>query len=260
MLCRRSEEGRNPRVRQEHDIKRAARLMACFAVSASAAPLRSLLKVLILALAVVLVFSGCSMLPPKRDRARFIVLATTTPGGSNGAQLTAIPNLTPVTIGLGPVKLPGYLDRAELVIRTSPNGFDLSETNRWAEPLADNFRHVLANDLSNLLDTTNIVQYPWDPETRLDYIVHIQVQRFEPDTSGNAQLTARWDLRTPQSDQVLASREAQLSRPMTSLAGDAAAAALSEDVAELAGQIASAIVQAQQQRMARRKDQSKNEE
>jgi uncharacterized lipoprotein YmbA len=233
------------------DSKQTARLTGCSAACTLASPLCFFGKARALALAVALVFSGCSALSPKQDRTRFILLAPVTPGGSNNAQPSASPKLASVAIGLGPVQFPEYLDRPELVIRTSPNGFDLSETNRWAEPLPDNFRHVLANDLTNLMGTTNIVQYPWYPETRLDYIVHVQVQRFEADTIRNAQLIARWDLRTLQSDQVLASREVRLTHPLTSLAGDAVAAALSEDVAELAGQIASTIAQVEQQSLAR---------
>jgi uncharacterized protein len=241
---------RNPRVRRADDSAQAACLTGCTAARMLATLLCSILEALVLAFGAALVLSGCSMLSPKQDRTRFILLAPSTAGVSNSAHLAASPNLTTTAIGLGPVQLPEYLDRPELVIRTSPNGFELSESSRWAEPLADNFRHVLANDLTNLLGTTNIVQYPWYPETRLDYIVHVEVQRFEADTSHNAQLTAHWDLRTPQSNQALASREAQLSSPVTSLTGDAAAAALSQDVGELAGQIASAIAQAEQRRMA----------
>lgn len=194
------------------------------------------------------------MLPPKQDRTRFIMLAPATPVGSSSAQPTGTQKLTSLAIGLGPIRLPEYLDRPELLIRTSPNGFDLSETDRWAEPLVDNFRHALANDLTNLLGSKNIVQYPWDPGTKLDIIVHIEVQRFEADTSHSAELVARWDLRTSQTDQVLASREARFSHQSTSAAGDAVAGALSEDVAELAQQIASMIVRVEQPPVARNTD------
>jgi uncharacterized lipoprotein YmbA len=146
--------------------------------------------------------------------------------------------------------MPDYLDRPEMVIRTSPNGFELSETDRWAESLSDNFRHVLANDLTNLLGTTNIVQYPWYPGTRLDYVVQVQVQRFEAGRNQTAEFMGRWDLKKPQSDQLLAGRDLHLSRPMTSLDGDAAAAELSHEIGELAQQIASAIVQVEQQGLA----------
>jgi len=233
-------------VRRERDKNQTSRLMRSIVVGVFVSRL-CLLKPNFLALAVALLLGGCSVLPPKQDRTRFIMLA---PVGS-GAQSTARQKLTSLAIGLGPIQLPEYLDRPELVIRTSPNGFDLSETDRWGEPLADNFRHVLTSDLTNLLGTANIMQYPWFPGTRLDFIVHVEVRRFEADTNHNAQLIARWDLRTLQTDQVLASRQARLSRQSTSLAGDAVAGALSEDLAELGEQIASTIVQAEQQHVAR---------
>jgi uncharacterized lipoprotein YmbA len=85
----------------------------------------------------------------------------------------------------------------------------------------------------------------------LDYIVRVEVQRFDAETSQQAQLLARWELKLPQSDQLLASHSAEFTSRMTSLSGDAAAAALSEDVGQLAEQIASSIQQAQQQRLAR---------
>jgi uncharacterized protein len=204
-----------------------------------------------LSLAVALIFSACSVLAPHEDRTHFIILSPVTSSSTNGLQPAEGQKLASATIGLGPVQFAQYLDRPELVIRTSPNGFELSETDRWAEPLGDNFRHVIANDLTNLLGTTNIAQYPWYPGTRFDYIVHIQVQRFEVDTAQKAHLIARWELINPQTDQILTTREAQLSHPTASAAGDAAAAALSDEVAELAGQIASAITQIEQQRLAR---------
>jgi uncharacterized protein len=208
------------------------------------------LKMPVLAAEVALLLAGCSVLSPRQDLTRFIILTPATSATSNGPQSSSQKSRS-LAIGVGPVQLPEYLDRPELVIRTSPNGFELSETDRWAEPLSDNLRHVLASDLANLLGNTNMVQFPWDPGTRLDYIVHLQFQRFEVDKTGNAKLSARWELNSFQGDQLLASRDAKLSNPSSAMTGDAAAAALSQDVAELAEQIASAIAQLEQQRVAR---------
>src|SRR5689334_10243728 len=121
---------------------------------------KHLLVRVVLAFAVAWALAACSLLAPKQDRTRFIILTPVSAANGNGAQLSDRPKSTPVTIGLGPVQFPEYLDRPELVIRTSANAFELSEANRWAEPLADNFRHVLASDLTNLLGAANIVQYP----------------------------------------------------------------------------------------------------
>ena len=229
---------------------RVDQLVGPIALSILMSPL-PLLKGWMLTLVVALIFAACSVLPPHQDRSHFILLAPSSTQGSVGAQIGEGEKLTSAAIGLGPIQLPEYLDRPELVIRTSPNGFELSGTERWAEPLSDNFRHVLASDLTNLLGTDNIVQYPWYPGTRLEYTVRVQVQRFEVDTSKTAVLVARWELRTPQGDQTLTTRDIHLSHAMTSLAGDVAAAALSDELAELAGQIASAVTQIEQQRLAR---------
>jgi uncharacterized lipoprotein YmbA len=197
------------------------------------------------------VLFGCSALSPRPERTRFVLLAPVTPGQSNRGRLAGGLHPSSLSIGLGPVRLPEYLDRPELVIRTSPNGFDLSDIDRWAEPLADNFRHVLANDLATTLGTNQIVQYPWYAGTRLDYVVRVQVERFEADTNHTAVLVARWNLRTAKAGQALAAREAHFSHPLTSLTGDSIAAALSSDLEDLATQITSAVVQAEQQRLAR---------
>jgi uncharacterized protein len=201
------------------------------------------------AVGIFFLFSSCTVLPPQPDRARFIMLTPATPAAFNHEKPSA--GLGSIAIGLGPVELPAYLDREELVMRTSPNGFELSETNRWAESLPDSFCKVLAADLSERLDNAALVQYPWDPETRLDYTVRVEIQNFEADTNQTASLVAHWEVRAAQGDQTISTREAQISRSLTSLSGDAVAAALSDSVAELAGQIASTIVQAQQQRVAR---------
>lgn len=202
-----------------------------------------------LAGALMLVAAGCALLTPKPDHSRFILLASVTPPGWRASQ-SAGEKLGSIAIGLGPIHLPEYLERPELVIRTSPNGLDLSESDRWAEPLADNFRNVLTNDLSNLLRVTNIRQFPWYPGTHLDFVVQIQVQRFEADTSHKAELIANWELMTGQGNQVVATRQTHVTQVSSSLAGDAVAGALSKNVAELAQDIASAIVEAEHQRIA----------
>jgi len=184
---------------------------------------------------------------PRPDRTRLIVLAPVA-GTSQAIQSRASEQLV---IGLGPIQLPEYLDRPELVIRTSPNGFELSGANRWAEPLADNFRHVLSSDLARLLGNVDIHQYPWYPGTRLDYTVRVQVQRFEGDIKYGAELVARWEVRASPGEQVLASNEAELSQPLTSMAGNTIAGVLSDDLGGLAEQIAAAIAQLDEQRLAR---------
>ena len=52
-----------------------------------------------------------------------------------GSGAKAIDTGRELAIGVGPVKLPLYLDRPHIVTRTSTNEFDSSGFDRWAEPL-----------------------------------------------------------------------------------------------------------------------------
>jgi uncharacterized lipoprotein YmbA len=211
----------------------------------------SIWRARLFALAMSLLLYSCTVLPPNPDRTRFVLLTPETPASSTHDKPEAMPDAGMVAIGLGPVNLPAYLDRQELVIRTSANGFELSETNRWAESLGESFCHVLAADLSQRLDNVAIIEYPWNPGTRMDYTVRVKIQNFEADANQTASLSADWEMGSPHGDRTITRRVAQIRRSLNSLNGDVVAAALSDDVAELAGQIASMIVQAQQQRMAR---------
>jgi uncharacterized protein len=201
--------------------------------------------ILIIALLIAAVTNGCTALAPRQERTHFLLLAPAASGPASGAKVRSL------TIGLGPVQFPQYLDRQELVIRTSPNGFNLSERDRWAEPLAENFRNVLAADLRSQLANVNIVPYPWYPGTGMDYVVRVQVERFDTDSTNAAELIARWELMNPKSRQVLVGREVQFRQPASSDGGEAIAAALSSELAQLGQQVASAIVQVEQERVAR---------
>jgi len=115
--------------------------------------------------------SGCTLLRPPVDRSRFYLL--TSIAGDEPARIGK-----PITLGVGPVHLPDYLDRPEVVIRTGPNQIELSPTDRWAEPVKSGFRRVFADNLSRLIKTERVLQFPWYRGTHLDFQVHASVQRF----------------------------------------------------------------------------------
>ena len=78
-------------------------------------------------------------LGPRSDPSAFYLLnATVAP-----VQAPALP----VVLGVGPVTLPGYLDRPQLVVRVSENEIALAESDRWAERLDDNVVRILQADL-----------------------------------------------------------------------------------------------------------------
>jgi uncharacterized protein len=144
--------------------------------------------------------------------------------------------------------LPGYLDRREILTRVAQNRFDLSENDRWAEPLDENFTHVLAQNLSVLLGSDRIITYPWPLDKRPHYRVEIEVFRFESNLAGEAELSARWAVIDETGKKAPNLKESRLTRPAKEKSIDASVAALSETVGDLSREIAKTVIAVDQQR------------
>ena len=97
-----------------------------------------------------------------------------------------------VSVLIGPIILPAYLDRTQMVTMTGKHELVLDEFNRWAEPLKDSFYRVLMENLSSLLNTSNIYAYDRDGSTIADYQVVIDVTYFHGAPGGDVCLTAFW--------------------------------------------------------------------
>jgi uncharacterized protein len=191
---------------------------------------------------------GCASLAPKPDPSRFFTLTALPQTEQTPAKSAS--RAGQISLGLGPIKFPGYLDREELVSRVSQNRFAIAENDRWAESLADNFSRVLAQNLAALLGTDRIILYPWPSNRRPAYQVEIEVLRFEPDASHNAQLFARWTVRDTGGKKPPTLRESRVNRPLTGTSMEASVAALSEALGELSQEIAAAVRAIEGQRTA----------
>jgi uncharacterized lipoprotein YmbA len=181
--------------------------------------------------------AGCSFLDPKPDPSRFFALASL-PRTGQRAQDTAGTNA--LALGIGPVKLPGYLDRQGIVTRVSQNRFAVAENDRWAEPLEENFSRVLSQNLSILLQTDRIVAYPWERSQQPTYQVQVEVLRFEPNAEQLVELWGRWSI-IDAAKKTSSVRESYLTRPARDKSTEASVAALSEVVGDVSKEIAGAI-------------------
>jgi uncharacterized lipoprotein YmbA len=182
---------------------------------------------------------GCSVLAPLPDRSRFFNLMAT-PAGTGDRDTGRAAGESPV-YGLGPIELPAYLDRSELVTRVSPTEVTYSQTDRWAEPLAATFAAVLLQDLSVLLDTHSIFSYPWTGGQRVDYQIEINVLQFDSDVSGNTRLIARWRVRNVRTGTELVTKETNVTHPQTPGDSGARVTALSDTLHVLAQDIADVL-------------------
>lgn len=178
--------------------------------------------------------TACSILQPQPDPSRFFVLTPM-------AHSSLPPPAKALRLGLGPIDFPPYLKRAQIVTRVGTNEIELSEIHRWGEPLDLNFTRVLAQNLTSLLATEQILFFPWYGGAQLNYAIQVGVTQFQVDTRGEARLLARWKIVDPVNDKVRRSEESDLTETAADSSPDAAVAALSRLVEKLSREIAAAI-------------------
>ena len=99
-----------------------------------------------------------------------------------------------IVLGIGPINLPEYLDRPQIMTRTGGNELKYTEFHQWAEPLKDNFARVLGENLSVLIDTNRIHQFPWRRSADIDYQLKVDVINFDGNLEGDSVLNVRWSL------------------------------------------------------------------
>jgi uncharacterized lipoprotein YmbA len=183
------------------------------------------------ALAVVVLLGACAAVTPTR----FYTLS------SEPGEPALLPTRE-VAVGVGPVTLPEYLNRPQLLIHDSSNRITLSDFDNWIEPLDGLFARTLAENLSRLLESDEVLATPQRRPFRPDYQVGVDVTRFDLDGGGGAVLEARWWLLGARGDQVLQRARSRIVEPAA--AGDRAAdvRALSMALGGLSREIAAALV------------------
>jgi len=190
--------------------------------------------ILVLALACLSV--GCSVLAPQPDRSQTFVLTSTAGEGRGRAGGGAA-----LSVGVGPVVLPSYLTRSEIVRRSGENRLVYDQNRLWGEPLEQGFRRVLGEDLGQTLGTVHVFQYPWSTGLRVEYQIPIQILRFDADESGLVTLNVRWGIRRPGENDVLSSQESRIVEAPRDGSTGSEVTAMSAAVGRLSDEIATAI-------------------
>ncbi|MCK5086348.1 MAG: membrane integrity-associated transporter subunit PqiC [Melioribacteraceae bacterium] len=97
-----------------------------------------------------------------------------------------------ISIGIGSLEFPDYLDRPQMAEFKSANQLEYDEFNRWAEPLIENFKRVLTQNLSMMIPTNNIYIFTWQEETPKTYQITLEVTRFDKGADSLVTLNVRW--------------------------------------------------------------------
>lgn len=202
-----------------------------------------------------LAFGSCVSLK-RTPGARFFVLRSLAPAATDAGRIAESATGTPAVagelplpeavVGVLPARLPGALDRPQLVVATGPSELRLDELSRWAEPLDEGVTRTLAENLATLLPRHRVVRSPWasalEPRCRLA----TELRLFGLQPGGDVRLEATYSLLAPKDERVLARRSFTASRgPLPGgrrgVEPAVSVDAMSELLAELAGQVAATV-------------------
>jgi uncharacterized protein len=147
-----------------------------------------------------LLLAGCGSSPPNT----FYVLS---------AHEFPAPNGTTPALGIGPINIPEYLGRQNMVYNRIDNTLQIASLDMWAEPLGAGIQRVLVLNLTGLLNTQDVSTFPWRPERAPEFGVEVNLLQLDANKHG-ALLTAEWLVYRPGSATVANRRISRLQLPL----------------------------------------------
>jgi uncharacterized protein len=186
------------------------------------------------ALALTLGLTGCATSPPSS----FYTL-TAIPSGV----APPVPKGSALSLGVGPVTFPAFLDRPQIVSRDGTNRLALDEFHRWGGSIQDDFLQVWSENLATLLGTSRVLLFPAEVRFPVDFRVSARVLSFEGDAGGQAGseaiLKVRWTILDGAREQVVAVEESSYRSPLGPPGGqEALVAAMSETLGAFSRDVA----------------------
>ena len=183
---------------------------------------------------VAFVVSGCGTSPA----AKFYIL---TPVAQHKQEKAVIGTGSASPIAIGPVEIPEYLDRSEIVTRADQNQLILSEFNLWGGSLKTDVNRVLIENVSHFLAADGIPIVTWKLGITDVQRVPVQIVRFDGTPNDSILLKARWAVIEKDGKNFEFVRESSITVSVKGGNYNSVVAAMSEALGELSKEIASGI-------------------
>ena len=182
-----------------------------------------------------LLIGGCGSSRP----AKFYILHPVNSPGAAGKQATL--STPAVTVGVGPVEIPDYVDRPQIVTRTAQNELDVNVFHRWAGGLKPDVTRVLTENLSALLPADQVAVVPWRRSVPLQHRVTVDVTRFDATPGDSVWLKAQWTIYGQDGKTVAMARETNVKEPVNGRDYTSIVEAMSRALGSLSKDIAAGL-------------------
>ena len=99
-----------------------------------------------------------------------------------------------ISIGVGPITLPEYMDNSSIVSLSGENNVIVSGSNVWAGELDITLVRVITQRFSYSLPDSKVIAFPWDSRNKPNFQLVIHFDDFSGVLGNSAKLNANWTL------------------------------------------------------------------
>lgn len=147
------------------------------------------------------------------------------------------------SILIGPVGLPDYVKREEIVFRSETHRVIVADFDRWAEPLDRRITTLIAANLAAQFGTSKVIDYYSNFASTPDTTVLVRIIEFSPLSNDVVELSASWEVsrRKSGSDPTVFSKD--ITVPINGDDVASAVEAMNQALNKLSTNIAESIVQ-----------------
>lgn len=190
------------------------------------------LFVLIMAAALIMLFSGCGGTPPMH----YYQLTPTTLADEQPAE-----KLPDLAIGVGPISIPEMLKRQEIVSRSEDNELRVATQHRWGGLLEKDLTAAIMENLGRQMGTDQVLSFPWPVYFKPDYRVVIDILELTGDPQNLVTLRAGWSLVDGSGEQLLIRKVSSYQQTASEQTVGAMVEAQNQVIAQLSQEISAAL-------------------
>lgn len=134
-----------------------------------------------------LVLNGC-MSVPNSQTPRFYMLQAV-----DGNQVSKKTNIaSDVVIGVGPVKIPEYQNRPQIVTQDKEKMLKFAQFDRWGEALDLGMARLIGENLAVMLPEAKFTLYPWNSSVPVKYQVVVEIIQLDSNLDEDLFFVAQW--------------------------------------------------------------------
>lgn len=183
-----------------------------------------------------LILSACVSVP-NSPTPRFYLLES---GDKN--QLSKKINIaSDVFVGVGPVKIPEYQDRPQIVTRDKEKMLKFAQFDRWGESLDLGLARLISENLAVMLPGAKFTLYPWNSSIPVKYQLVVEIIQLDSQLDKDLFLAARWLVIDAKSAKTMIIKREEFRQPIIPRDYSGLAKALSIVCASVSGEIAEAL-------------------